>query len=100
MSLIHDDELGTGAKELVSTTLALDVVEADDGVRVSREDGLTGREVSLQSTGTGRSDGDSVDVEPVLELSGPLLNEVRRAKDCDPLDFAAVEQLTGDERSL
>ena len=41
-----------------------------------------------------------VDVELVAHLGLPLLGEVRRAEDGEPLDLAPVEQLAGDEQRL
>ena len=42
--LVDDDELGAGAQELGAAAFALDVVEADDGVRVGGEDALARRQ--------------------------------------------------------
>src|SRR5690606_27762554 len=41
--LVDDDQLGARAEELGAAAFALDVVEADDRVRVSREDALARR---------------------------------------------------------
>ena len=63
VGLVDDDELGAGADELDAAALVLDVVQADDGVRVGREDALARREVPFQTTGPSGRDGDGADVE-------------------------------------
>ena len=100
MRLVDDDQLGACAKELRATTLALDVVEADDRMRVRREDTLARREVALEAGGTRRCDRDGPEVETPLELGHPLVHEVRRAEHREALDVAAVEQFARDERGL
>jgi hypothetical protein len=100
VSLINDHEFRTRPKELAPSTVALDVVKTDDRVRVRREDALARRQASFQTTRTGRSDGDGVQVKPPLELTDPLVDEMRRTQDGHSLDVAAIQQFSRDEPSL
>ena len=49
--LIDDDEVRACAQKLVAATLALYVVEADDGERVDIEDALARRQITLEPAG-------------------------------------------------
>ncbi len=98
--LVDDHELGAGAQEVGAAAVALDVVEADHGMRVRREDTFGGRQIAFEPAGARRGDADRADVEVRLQLAEPLINEVRRTENGSALDIATVEELARDERRL
>ena len=100
MRLVDDHEVGTRLNEVVPPLAALHVVEADDRVRMRREDALARRNAPLQPPRAPGGDGRGADVEADLQLGDPLVHEMRRAEDGGALDVAAVEQLAGDEQGL
>jgi hypothetical protein len=100
VGLVHDHQLRAGAKKLVAASHVLDVVKADDGAGIGREDARTRREVSLKSAHALGRDGHGLQMEAYLQLADPLVNEVRRTEHGHALDVPAVEQLACDQRSL
>ena len=100
MRLVDDHEVGARLDEAVPPLPGLHVVEADDRVRMHREDALARRNPPLQPPRAPGGDGRGADVEANLQLGDPLVHEMRRAEDGGALDVAAVEQLAGDEQGL
>jgi hypothetical protein len=100
VSLINDHEFRTRTKELAPSTVALDVVQTDDRVGVCRKDALARRQASLQTTRTGRSDTDGVQVKPPLKLTEPLVDEMWRAQNGHSFNVAAIQQFSRDEPCL
>ena len=98
--LIHDDQLRTGPQEFGAALLALDVVEADDGVRMGGEDAFAGRKAPFKASGAGGGDCHGMKVEAALQFTDPLVHEMWRAQHGEALDIAAVDQFAGDERGL
>src|SRR5689334_7820938 len=100
MRLVYDHESRAVVKEVRAALLALDVVEADYGVRVDLEETHARRNGAFQPLRARCGDGDRLQVEVRLELGDPLLDEVRRTQDDAALDVAAIEHLAQDERSF
>ena len=100
VGLVDDHEVGTRLEEVVSPLAGLHVVETDDRVPMYREDALARRNAPLQATRAPGGDGGGADLEPNLQLSDPLVHEMRRTEDDGAIDVAAVEQLARDEQGL
>ena len=100
MRLVDDHEVGARLDEAVPPLPGLHVVEADDRVRMHREDALARRNAPLQPPRAPGGDGRGADVEADLHLGDPLVHEMGRAEDGAAIDVAAVEQLAGDEQGL
>src|SRR5262245_48565108 len=100
MRLVHDDELRASAEELVAPFVAFDVVEADDGMRVSREDAYPCWEFTLEAICAGGGHRHGTQMKASFELTHPLIYEMRRAEHSKPVDLSSVMQFAGDERSL
>ncbi len=100
MRLVDDHEVGARLEEAVPPLAGLHVVEADDRMRMHREDALARRNAPLQPPCAPGGDGGGADMEAGLQLGDPLVHEMRRAEDGAALDVAAVDQLAGDEQGL
>ena len=100
VGLVNDHEVGTRLQEVVSSLAGLHVVEADDRVRVLREDACPRRKAPLQAPRAPGGDGCGADMEANLQLGDPLVHEVRGAEDDGAIDVAAVEKLARDEQGL
>src|SRR5690606_31182894 len=98
MCLVDDDQLGAGPQKLGTPPLALDVIEADDGVRVRRKNTLARRKVTFEPRRAGGRDRNGPQVEAPFELGHPLIDEVRGTEHGEPLDVATIEKLACDER--
>jgi len=95
--LVDDHEVGTMVEEVRAALLALDVIEADDGVWVHLEKAQSRRDAAFEAPGARRGDRDGLEVEAGFQLGDPLLDEVGRAQHDAAFDLAAVEHLAEDE---
>jgi hypothetical protein len=100
MRLVHHHHLGAGAQEIVEPAIALDEVEADDGEGIGVEDAHGVRQVALKPRRARCRDGRRSQGKLGLQLGTPLIDQVRRAEDCEPLNLAAVDELAQDEAGL
>ena len=98
--LVHDHEVGTRLEEVVAPLARLDVVEADDRVRVHREEARARRNAAFQAPRAAGGDRGGAEMEADLQFGDPLVHEMRRAEHDAAVDVAAVEQLAGDEQRL
>ena len=62
VGLVHDHQFGTGPQELLSASIALDVVGGDDRVGITIEQGLVPAAVPLQASRSARKNQDGVEV--------------------------------------
>ncbi len=97
---INDDQFWTGAQKLGTPSLALDVVEADNCVRMRGENTLAWRKVAFEACSAGCRYSDGTQVEAAFELANPLLDKVWRTKYGKSLNVAAIKQLACDKRGL
>ena len=93
VGFVHDDQAGTRAGKAVAALISLDVVEADNCVRMGVEEGLRSRKTALQAGRRGGGDGYRVQVEFRAQFTGPLLDQMGRTKHGEAIDLAAVDQL-------
>src|SRR5207249_7694998 len=95
--LVHDHELGAAPRELIAPSLSLDEVHRHNGMGIEVEERLADATAPFQPRGRRGQDGLSFDVELVSEFLLPLLGEVRRTKDGQPLGLSTIEKLPGNE---
>ena len=98
--LVDDDKFRAGTNEVVAMSVGLDVIQANHGEGMGVEDRIADRQPTLKAGGAAGGDRHRRDMETLVELAYPLLDEMRRAKYGHALDLAAVEQLTGNQRGL
>ena len=95
VGLVHDDELGALADEVLGPARGLDEVGGDDGEAVAVEDRHADRQVALQALDRAAQDQLGLDVELLGQLALPLLGQVRRAEHGEPPDLAPVQAARG-----
>ncbi len=101
MGLIHDNELRTFEDEVLSSSGILDEVSGNNGETIAVKNRSTdiGRS-SLQALDSTAQDQFGINMELLAQFPLPLLSQVRRAQYRHPPNFATVQKLAGDDRSL
>jgi len=100
MRLVDHDELWAGPGERLATPVRLDVVEADDGVGMRIEQRLRGGSPRSSRGAEEAVTAAASEVELGVQFAGPLLNQMRRAEDCEAVGLAAIDQLAQDQPRL
>src|SRR5689334_18883359 len=97
MRFVDDDERWTHAQKVRAARITLDVIEADDGVRIREKYAIARRKVSFETARSGSRHGHRANMETRLQLSDPLIDQMRRAKHGHSVNFAAIEHFTGNQ---
>jgi hypothetical protein len=101
VSFVDDDEIRCVLQEVGLAGVGLGEIDADHDEGVPAEDAVVaGGQLAFELADRAGADDDGGDAELVVKFLAPLIAEVRRAKDAEAGDFAAVEQLAGDEEGL
>ena len=100
VGLVHDDQLGTVEKERVLVAVALEEVDAGDLHRVVAVDAVRAGLAAVELADRSGADHDRFQVEFLGQFLLPLLAQIGRAQDAEPLDLAPVEQFAGDQQSF
>jgi hypothetical protein len=95
--LVDNHQFWARAQELVPAALAFDEIQRDYDEVVDVKEGLSYPAVTFQAAGSTWQDYFRVNLKLVAEFRLPLLGELRRTQDSQASDFAAVEQLSGDQ---
>ena len=98
--LIDNHEFRTGVREILAAAVCLDVVEADHGVGMHPEHRVAQRNPLFERARPGRCDGDGIDVELLAQLAHPLIDQMRRTKHGEAVDFATIQHLAQDHPRL
>jgi hypothetical protein len=100
MSLVHNHQLRATTCKVTSPAVTLDVVQAHNGVWVNCKNVVCNWQASLKPSCTCRSHSHGFDMEPVIELLDPLLNQVWWAKNSKSSNFASIKKLSSDHSSF
>ena len=100
VGFVDDHQFRAAVFEVGGASFRFDEVGRDDGEAVAVEDGDADGEIAFESLDGAAEHDFGVDVELLGQFALPLLGQVRRAEDGEPLDFAAIEQFAGDEHRL
>jgi hypothetical protein len=100
MSLVHNHQFRTTTGKVASPSVTLDVVQAHNRVGVNCKNVIGYWQASLKPSGTCRSHSHGFDMEPVIELLDPLLNQVWWAKNSKSSNFASIKKLSSDHSGL
>src|ERR1039458_5742438 len=98
--LVDDHQFGTRAQELISAALALDEIQRNDNEVVDVKERLPDPAVTFQAAGSTRQDYFRANIKLVSQVPLPLLGKLGRTQDREASDFAAVEQLSGNQTGL
>ena len=91
MSLVDDDSVRAGAKEIIEPSVALNKVQTHNGEWVRIEDTCGAGQVSFKPRCCGCGHRGRIDRKLGVQFANPLLDEVRRAEDREAVDFTAIE---------
>ena len=97
MRFVYDDEIRTGAQEVVAAAVSLYEVHRDDDEWIHIEDGLVSPEVFLQTPGGARQNQLGFDVEFRCQFALPLFGKMWWAEDTKSRDFTAIQHLACDQ---
>src|ERR1035441_6305214 len=97
VGLVDDHQFWTRAQKLIPAALAFDEIQRDDDEVVDVKERLSDPAVTFQAAGSTRQNYFRVNLKLVAKFRLPLLGELWRAQDSEASDFAAVEQLAGDQ---
>ena len=100
MSFVHDHQFGACANEVVSSPVGLDEIQRDDHEGEVIEEGFSPPKIALQSSSGAREYKFGFDVKLLVQLSLPLLSQVRRAEHGQSLDLTSVNEFAGHQPSL
>jgi hypothetical protein len=100
VSLVHNDKFWAGAKKVIPAMVRLDVVQGDDREGEMIEEALATSAIGFQTASCTRQDQLGIDLEFVLQFPLPLFCKVRGAEHGHARNFAAVQQLLGEEGRL
>ena len=96
MRFVDDNHLRASAQKVVEATLTLDEIQTDDGERICLEHADRIWQIALQPCGRRRRYRRRGDRELGFELRRPLVDEMRRAQDREPVDLAAINDTPGE----
>jgi hypothetical protein len=98
--LIHDHERRTCASEAVAPLFGLNVIQANDGEWVRLEESLRLCQSPFKPSGRGCCDCYSVKIKLAMQLASPLLNQMWRTQDGEPIYLSTIDELTQNEARL
>lgn len=96
VGFVNDDEVWACSGELITTTVCLNVIEADHSVGISLKQALRRWQASFQAARAGGCDGNCVNVELLSEFANPLIDKMWRAQHCKAVRQPAIQPFAQD----